>query len=129
MSLLHAFKCPASGPGLGSLGQWLTMQSLLRPIANDGPWHLRVCLIPTAAFLWPTWHTGWKNTDPLLLWGAHRPQLPSSPASLYRIIQTHSTLADVTQWTEHLPINQKVTGLIHSQGTCLSCEPGPQLGA
>ena len=29
---------------------------------------------------------------------------------------------------ERGPVNQRVTGLIPSQGTCLGCEPGPQLG-
>ena len=34
-------------------------------------------------------------------------------------------LADVAQWIEHWPVNQRVTGLIPSQGTCLGCGPGP----
>ena len=33
------------------------------------------------------------------------------------------------QWVGHRPEKQKVMGSIHSQGTCLSCRPGPQLGA
>ena len=33
------------------------------------------------------------------------------------------------QWVEHHPANQKVTGWIPSQGTCLGCRPGPQSGA
>ena len=37
-------------------------------------------------------------------------------------------LASVTQWIEHGPVNQRVTGSIPSQGTCLSCAPGPQWG-
>ena len=37
-------------------------------------------------------------------------------------------LAGVAQWIECQPANQKVTGLILSQGTCLGCGPGPQLG-
>ena len=35
----------------------------------------------------------------------------------------------VAQWVRHHPANQKVTGSIPSQGTCLGCRPGPQLGA
>ena len=35
-------------------------------------------------------------------------------------------LAGVSQWTECRPVNQMVTGLIPSQGTCLGCWPGPQ---
>ena len=35
-------------------------------------------------------------------------------------------LAGVAQWIEHGLANQKVTGSIPGQGTCLSCGPGPQ---
>ena len=35
-------------------------------------------------------------------------------------------LAGVAQWIERRPVNQKVVGLISSQGTCLGCRPGPQ---
>ena len=38
-------------------------------------------------------------------------------------------LAGVAQWIECRPANQRVTGLIPSQGTCLGCSPVPQLGA
>ena len=37
-------------------------------------------------------------------------------------------LVDVAQWIEHWTVNQKVTGSISGQGTCLGCRPGPQLG-
>ena len=37
-------------------------------------------------------------------------------------------LAGVAQWIEHWPVNQRVAGLIPSQGTCLGCGPGPHLG-
>ena len=40
----------------------------------------------------------------------------------------HSALASVAQWIEHWPMNQRVTGLIPSQGTCLGYGPGPQWG-
>ena len=36
-------------------------------------------------------------------------------------------LAGVAQWIKHQPVNQKVTGLILGQGTCLGCRPGPCL--
>ena len=39
-----------------------------------------------------------------------------------------TSLAAVAQWTECWPVNQRVTGLIPEQGTCLSCGPGPQMG-
>ena len=35
-------------------------------------------------------------------------------------------LTGVVQWIEHQPENQRVTGSIPSQGTCLGCGPGPQ---
>ena len=35
-------------------------------------------------------------------------------------------LADVAQWIECQPANQRVAGSIPSQGTCLGCRPGPQ---
>ena len=36
-------------------------------------------------------------------------------------------LSGVAQWIEHRPVNQRVTGLIPSQGTCLGyLRPGPQ---
>ena len=35
-------------------------------------------------------------------------------------------LAGVAQWIEHQPANQRVTGSIPSQGTCLGCRPDPQ---
>ena len=35
-------------------------------------------------------------------------------------------LAGVAQWTERWPVNQRVTGLIPGQGTCLGCGPDPQ---
>ena len=34
--------------------------------------------------------------------------------------------AGVVRWTECQPANQRVTGSIPSQGTCLGCGPGPQ---
>ena len=37
-------------------------------------------------------------------------------------------LVGAAQWTECRPANQRVTGLIPSQGTCLGCGPGPQWG-
>ena len=36
-------------------------------------------------------------------------------------------LAGVAQWIEGWPANQRVAGLIPSQGTCLGCGAGPQL--
>ena len=37
-------------------------------------------------------------------------------------------MADVAQWIEYWPANQKVSGSIPCQDTCLGCRPGPQLG-
>ena len=38
-------------------------------------------------------------------------------------------LAGVAQWIERQPANQRVTGWIPSQGTCLGCRPGSWQGA
>ena len=38
-------------------------------------------------------------------------------------------LAGTAQWIERWPGNQRIVGLIPSQGTCLGCRPGPQWGA
>ena len=38
-------------------------------------------------------------------------------------------LAGVAHWTECWPVNQKVIGLIPSQGTCLDCGPGSPVGS
>ena len=37
-------------------------------------------------------------------------------------------LASVALWVECWPENQRVAGLIPSQGTCLGCGPGPWWG-
>ena len=38
-------------------------------------------------------------------------------------------LAGVAQWIEDQPVSRRVAGSIPTQGTCLGCRPGPQLGA
>ena len=38
-------------------------------------------------------------------------------------------LSGVAQWIEHQPVNQRVAGLIPSQGMCLGCRSGSKLGA
>ena len=43
--------------------------------------------------------------------------------------ENYSTQAELAQRIKHQPANQRVTGLIPSQDTCLGCRPGPQLGA
>ena len=37
-------------------------------------------------------------------------------------------LSAVAQWIECWSENQRVAGLLPSQGTCLGCGPGPQWG-
>ena len=44
------------------------------------------------------------------------------------ILKCFLALAGVAQWIEHWPENQKVTGLIPSQGTRLGYGPGLRLG-
>ena len=46
--------------------------------------------------------------------------------SLCNLKKEPRALASVAQWIEHPPANQRVTGSIPSQGTCLGCRPGPQ---
>ena len=41
---------------------------------------------------------------------------------------TSVALADVAQWIEHGPVNQRVIVSIASQGTNLGCGPGPPGG-
>ena len=45
------------------------------------------------------------------------------------LINSFQALAGVAQWIELGPVNQRVAGSIPSQGMCLGCGPGPQLGA
>ena len=45
------------------------------------------------------------------------------------IKKPNEALTSVAQLVEHHPVNQKVTGLIPGQVTCLGDRPGPQLGA
>ena len=45
------------------------------------------------------------------------------------IKKPHTALVGVPQWIECWPTNQKVTGSIPSQGTCLGCGTGSQQGA
>ena len=47
----------------------------------------------------------------------------------YELKNLGLALAGVAQWIERQPVNQRVTGSIPSQGTCLGCRPGPQWGA
>ena len=47
----------------------------------------------------------------------------------FRIQKPTNALAGVAQWIEHQPVNQRVTGSIPSQGTCLGCGPGLRYGA
>ena len=54
---------------------------------------------------------------------------PESSQNNFTHKPAHAALAGMAQWTEFPPVNQKVAGSIPSQGTCLSCGPGPQLGA
>ena len=44
-------------------------------------------------------------------------------------LEFNLALAGVAQWIQCQPENQRVAGLIPSQGTCLGCGPDPQWGA
>ena len=45
------------------------------------------------------------------------------------LLQTSLAPAGVAQWIEHGPTNQRVTGLIPSEGTYLGCRLSPQFRA
>ena len=47
---------------------------------------------------------------------------------MWLIKNKHAALAGVAQWIEHQPANREVAGLIHGQGICLGCGPGPEQG-
>ena len=57
----------------------------------------------------------------LRLLSSHEVPFPASKTEM-------KALAGVAQWIEHGPANQRVTGSIPSQGTCLGCRPSPQWG-
>ena len=44
-------------------------------------------------------------------------------------IKPRFALAGIAQWIDRGPANQRVAGLIPSQGTCLGCGPVPSSGA
>ena len=44
-----------------------------------------------------------------------------------RVIKIFAVLAGVAQWTECWSANQRVTGSVPSQETCLGCRPGSPL--
>ena len=57
-------------------------------------------------------------------WFHHSPDM-----SFWTVYLKLSALAGVAQWIGYQRVNQRVTGSIPSQGTCLGCGPGPQWGA
>ena len=64
----------------------------------------------------------WGLTNALHLFIVAKLTTPKVSSLKYHFI----ALAGVTQWIERGPANQRVTGLIPSQGTCLGCRPDPQ---
>ena len=59
----------------------------------------------------------------VLHWRWH---VTGTSVNIYKKEET--ALAGAAQWMERWPANQRVASLIPSQGTCLACRPGPQLG-
>ena len=45
-------------------------------------------------------------------------------STIFKNTNKKTTLAHVAQWIECWPVNQRVTGWIPSQNTCLGCRPG-----
>ena len=66
---------------------------------------------------------------PPLCVGKVRPRKEGpAPQSPVQTRDLNPALAGVAQWIECRPADRGVAGLIPSQGTCLGCGPGPQLG-
>ena len=53
------------------------------------------------------------------------PNRRGSPQTHKEIDSKRCDNTGVAQWIEYQPANQRVAGLIPSQGTCLGCGPGP----
>ena len=45
------------------------------------------------------------------------------------LVKPGTALVGVAQWIGSWSVNQRVTGSIPGQDTCLGCRPGPQWGA
>ena len=43
--------------------------------------------------------------------------------NMRRLRSTNRALAGIAQWIECWPANQRVTGSVPGQGTCLGCRP------
>ena len=57
----------------------------------------------------------------------NRQEMEAAQVSINRCVhKTTMGLVGVAQRIECWPVNQKVTGLISNQDTCLGCRPGPQ---
>ena len=68
---------------------------------------------------------GWKDIFEVMKSKDLHPRLLYPSKLLFRM-ESRAALASVAQWIECRPVNQRVTGLIPSQGTCLGFQPGPQ---
>ena len=106
-------------------------------------WNRQNCLLDCYSF-----------SEQPVVWGGREPQGSGAPASLAQPLTASLdnglgvgslsleqplfyslsfilknkcfTLVGVTHWIECPPANERVTGSIPSQGTCLGCGPGPQ---
>ena len=63
------------------------------------------------------------------LWNEVRKERASKWDWIICFKKYNTALPGVAQWVEREPVNQRVAGLIPSQGTCLGCGSGSQLGA
>ena len=52
-------------------------------------------------------------------------QLINTVLYVFVFFKKDSALTGVAHWIEYWPVNQRITGSIPSQGTCLGCRPGP----
>ena len=79
-------------------------------------------------------HTQWEKLKAFFLRSRTTKACPFSPLLFNIVLEVLATaitekeeiaLAGVAQWIERQPTNQRVTGLIPSQGTCVGCGSGP----
>ena len=71
----------------------------------------------------------WKCSGDGQWWWVHNNVNVLIAIELIHLKIVQMALAGVAQWIECQSGNRRVAGLIPSQGTCLGCGPGPQLGA
>ena len=73
-----------------------------------------------------TWGCPSDNSEKAKVSGSPAVMLLADCWAYCHLIIKNTALACVAQWVECQPVNQRVTSLIPSQGTCLGCRTGLQ---